>query len=104
MFGGSRGVEPLPLGFIVVTQYRAGARWQPRKLSPGKTVLALLQNTVSIRRRPHSCLTTLCRFGSSAVAIESARGEADEITTLVLRQMEEDPRESFTSGRTFNST
>lgn len=89
MFGSSRGVEPLPVGLIVATQYRSGARWQPRKLSPGKAVLELIQNTVPMRRRPHSCLTTLCRIGSSAVAIQSARGEADEIAPLLLREMDE---------------
>jgi hypothetical protein len=104
MWGGSRGVEPLPLGLIVVTQYCAGARWQPRKLSPGKAVLALLQNTVSIRRRPRSCLTTLCRIGTSAVAIQSTRGEVDEITHLLLGQVEENTWEALPREEQSNAT
>ena len=100
MLGGSRGVEPLPLGFIVVTQYRSGAEWQPYRLSPGKALLALLRNTVSIRRRPHSCLSTLCNVVTSAVAVQSVRGEADEIAPLLLREMQEDPREVFVREET----
>jgi hypothetical protein len=89
MLGGSRGVEPLPLAYVVVTQYQPSACWQPRRLSAGKAVLALLENTVPIRRRPQSCLATLCRIGSSAVAIHSARGEAYETAPMLLREIEE---------------
>src|SRR5208283_5118090 len=48
--GGTQGVDPIPVGLIVVTQYRIGASWRPRLLSPGRAVLALIDNTVSIRR------------------------------------------------------
>jgi hypothetical protein len=95
LFGGSRGTEPLPLGLIVVTRYRIGAAWQPRKLSPGRSVLALIDNTVSIRRRPDSCLTTLCRNVASVMAIESLRGEADEAARLILKAVEEQVQENL---------
>jgi hypothetical protein len=93
MFEGERELEPLPLGYIVVTQYQTGARWQPRRLSPGQAVLALLQNTVAIRRRPDSCLAALSRASSSAITVQSARGEADETALLLLSEIEKDTRE-----------
>src|SRR5262249_46651795 len=44
--GGVAGVRPLPLGMIVLTEYRPGARWRPRRLSPGQAALAVIENTV----------------------------------------------------------
>jgi hypothetical protein len=87
--GGAQGVDPLPVGLIAVTQYRFGANWRPRLLSPGRAVLALIDNTVSIRRRPQSALATLRCTVSKAIALESARGEADEIPELLFRQTDE---------------
>jgi hypothetical protein len=87
--GGSPGVDPLPVGLIAVTQYRLGANWRPRLLSPGRTVLALIDNTVSIRRRPQSALATLRCTVSKALALESARGEADEIAELLFRRIDD---------------
>ena len=40
--GGQTGTRPLPVGLVVMTQFREGARWRPRKLSAGKGVLELL--------------------------------------------------------------
>ena len=50
--GGTVGVKPLPVGLVVATSYREGARWRPRQLLPGRAVLALLAHTVSARRKP----------------------------------------------------
>ena len=43
---GSRpGVTPLPVGVVLLTRYRAGARWLPCRPSSGRAVLALLGHT-----------------------------------------------------------
>ena len=41
--GGQAGVEPLPMGLVVVTEYQSKATWRPRKLSPGPALLALME-------------------------------------------------------------
>ncbi len=87
--GGTRGVDPLSVGLIAVTRYRFGANWRPRLLSPGRAVLALIDNTVSIRRRPQSALATLRCAVSKALALESARGEASEMPELLFRQADD---------------
>src|SRR6267142_7277311 len=46
-FGGTTATKPIPVGLVMVTEYRAGAHWRPRPLSDGRAVLALLENTVS---------------------------------------------------------
>jgi hypothetical protein len=66
-----QGIDSLPLGLVVVTQYCAGAEWRPRVLSPGRALLALLANTVSVRRQPEFALATLQRATANALAIES---------------------------------
>jgi hypothetical protein len=50
-----RGRGPVPVGLVVETRYRAGARWSPVALSAGERVLALLANTVPARDRPAEC-------------------------------------------------
>src|SRR5712671_1032424 len=57
--GASVGAGPLPIGFVLWTQYRPGASWRPRILSPGKGLLALLANTLVARNEPGRALGTL---------------------------------------------
>jgi len=57
--GGTTGIRPLPVGLVVATSYREGARWRPRRLLPGRAVMALLAHTVSARNKPERAITTL---------------------------------------------
>lgn len=82
--GGAAGSEPLPLGHVLMTRYRPGAEWQPRALSPGEGVLALIDNTVQARQRPHDALAILSRAMASARAVRSPRGEASELAPRLL--------------------
>ena len=86
--GGVAAVEPVPLGIVVVTQYRQGAEWQPRELSAGDAVLALMANTVRARAQPERTLQTLSRAVGGALAIQSERDEADAVAPLLLAQLE----------------
>jgi len=82
--GGTAGLRPLPVGLVLVTQYRAGSRWRPRPLSAGQAALALLANTVAARRRPAAALATLRRIASGASGIRGPRGEADAVAPAIL--------------------
>lgn len=84
MLGGRSGVHPLPAGLVVVTRYRPGARWRPRRLSTGAGVLALLANTVSVRRQPERTMAMLRRVIEGTRVIQSSRGEACEIVESIL--------------------
>ena len=87
--GGTTGVKPLPVGLVVATSYREGARWRPRQLLPGRAVMALLNHTVSVRRKPERALTTLRQVVADAVVIKGARDEAGEIAEALLRRLTE---------------
>jgi len=86
--GGQSGTRPLPVGLVVMTQFKAGARWRPRKLSPGKGVLELLSNTVSARREPEKALVTLQHVVASAEVVKGARGECRDIVKSILNRVE----------------
>ena len=86
--GARRGIEPLPLGLVVVTRYQEGMTWTPRELTGGHVILALISNTVSIRRQPQQAIATLCRAAGRIRALESARGEASTTAELLLAELE----------------
>jgi len=87
--GGTSGAKPLPVGLVVATSYREGARWRPRRLLPGRAVMALLNHTVSVRRKPERALTTLRQVVGDALVLKGARGEAAEIAENLLSRLAE---------------
>ena len=86
--GGSPGARPLPVGLVVLSEYKPGARWRPRTLSPGQAALALLANTVSARLQPRMALATLKRAVSRAPVLMGTRGEVEEVVDTMLSELE----------------
>ena len=78
-FGGRAASGPLPVGLILAARYEAGARWRPRTLSPGRAMLALLDNTVQVRTQPQAAMQILQKAAMSAGAFQSKRGEAEQV-------------------------
>jgi hypothetical protein len=85
---GRTGIAPLPVGLVVVSEYRQGARWRPRELSSGKGLLELLAHTVSARRQPAVALCTLSEVMVRAQVLKGARGEAREVAASILEALE----------------
>lgn len=86
--GGHSGTKPLPVGLVLMTQFKNGARWRPRKLSAGKGVLEMLFNTVSARRSPQRALATLQRVTAQAEVLKGVRGNAADVVSAVLKRVE----------------
>lgn len=82
--GGRRGRDPLPVGLVAVARYGEGSRWRPLPLSPGRTLLELLSNTVIARSHPRTAMATLRRVVSQARAVKGRRGEAEEAAEWLL--------------------
>jgi hypothetical protein len=70
--------HPVRAGLIVVTAYSPGAQWRPSVRSKGEGALALLQNTVSARRRPSPALSVASRLAGDAVTLAGRRGDASD--------------------------
>jgi hypothetical protein len=88
LMGGHVGTESLPIGLVLMTKYKKDAAWRPRKLTSGKAVLELLDNTVSARRDPESALSALRQVVADAEAVKGLRSEADQTVPAILRRLE----------------
>ena len=75
---------PLPVGLVVMSEFRSGGEWRPRRLSPGRGALALLANTVAARRIPEVALATLHQVVTRAPIVTSERGEASSVVEPIL--------------------
>lgn len=88
--GGRQGKKALPVGLIVVSRYRKGAKWQPRALSPGQSALNLLANAVAARSAPQRVMLFLQRAVRQSQGLEGARGEADEVARALMQVLQHD--------------
>ena len=86
--GGHVGTESLPVGLVLMTKYKSGATWRPKKLTSGKSVLELLDNTVSARRDPEAALSTLRQVVAGAEIVKGPRGEAERTVPAILRRLD----------------
>ena len=85
--GGQPGGKPLPVGLVVVSNYKEGARWRPRKLTAGEGALAMFANTIPARRQPGAALTALREAMPQAQILKGVRGEAREMADSILREL-----------------
>jgi hypothetical protein len=83
-FGGMVGTRPIPVGTVVVTRFRANAKWRPRVLTPGVGTLELLANTVNARSGQPIVLEVLTRVAKNARILKSTRGEATALAQGLL--------------------
>lgn len=83
--GGERGVKPLPVGLVILSEYKTGARFLPRRLSAGQGALAMLSHAVPARRQPEAVLDALRQVVTRAPVLKGRRGEAGEIVDTVLK-------------------
>jgi hypothetical protein len=79
--------KPLPVVLVVLSRFKAGARWRPRQLSSGLAVLEMLAHTVSARRHPETALARLNRAIASARVLKGVRGEAKETIDFILSRI-----------------
>jgi len=86
--GGTQLKRAIPVGCILVTTYREGTRWRPRRMSAGEAILELLKNTIPARRRPKDALSRFRNVVLGAEGWKGTRGEADEMVRQLLRQLD----------------
>lgn len=86
--GGKSGRKPLPVGIVVISDYKEGASWRPRELSAGRGALELLAHSISARNQPGVALSTLHRVASRAAVLKSKRGEASHVVDSILKRID----------------
>ena len=72
---------------VVITRYRSGVPWRPKRLTGGQGMLALLANTVPAQARPEESLRTLGRAIAGATIVEGDRGEAGPVASALLDEL-----------------
>ena len=87
--GGRAGKKSLPVALVLITHYRPGATWRPKKLTAGKGVLEMLYNTVSARRAPERALGALRHVAAHAHVLKGVRGDAADVLPAILRSFEQ---------------
>ena len=86
--GCQTGSKPVPVGLVTLTQYKAGAQWKPKVLSPGRGALGLLANALAGRKQPEKAMATLGRVVSQAPVLAGTRGDAHETVESLLHLLE----------------
>ena len=90
-YGSRIGARPIPVGCVMSTSYRPGAKWRARPVSRAMGVMALLGNTVAARKDPPRTLSVLTKAVAEARIFKSDRAEAKEAVESVLKEMETQP-------------
>lgn len=86
--GGVAAKGPLPVGLVVMTRYRDGARWSPRRLPPAEGALAIMANTIAARRWPALAVSVIGAVADRAICIDTDRGEARGLAAKIVASLE----------------
>jgi len=82
--GGTAGTEPLPVGFVLLTEFKDGARWKPKILSPGEGMIEMITQTIPIRRVPEFSLKVLKKITTRATIAKGFRNDAKDFAKKFL--------------------
>ena len=90
--GGEVGLEPIPVGMILLTEYDAAfegtqnnlEKFEPELLNEGQAILEIIAQTIPIRNNPAFVLQVLYKLVNRAIIARSKRGEAEKFSNLVL--------------------
>ncbi|MEO6656569.1 MAG: hypothetical protein ABIO36_10850 [Pyrinomonadaceae bacterium] len=88
-FGGKSGTETIPVGMVLLTKYKAKAKWKPRVLSTGNGLIEIIRDTIPIRNNPAFTFTVLNQVAKNSLIVKSPRGDAAASAKLILNFFEE---------------
>jgi hypothetical protein len=90
-----RGVAPIPVGVILLTQYYPAAVWAPVRLTPGNALLHLLDNALPARSSP---VRTMQNLGSAVLTAPAFRAERPDARSTAERIIESSNTSWFHQG------
>jgi len=89
--GNRRMVTPATVGsgrrrpdFILFAQYRPGAIWSARRMTPASAVMGLIKHSIAIRRHPELVIPVLKRVSLQAQGFVGVRGESEQILQWIV--------------------
>lgn len=81
-------LDPRPLGWVLNIRYNPAGIWQPRALTPGQVLLALLENTVAVRRQSELTVRTLKSAIRHAAGWQAERADAMSAAEDILELLD----------------
>ena len=82
--GGKTGVEPVPVGAVLLTEYAANGVWNPQKLTVGQGIMEIIPHTIPRNFNTEFSLKVLNTAVSDAIKLKSPRGDAGEFAINFL--------------------
>lgn len=82
--GGKVGVAPIPIGLVVLAEYKEGAKWRPKFLTKGQGLLEIISHAASFSAEPEKTLKILEKALSSAIIVKSKRGDVSSFFKEIL--------------------
>ena len=82
--GGASGINPIPVGMVLLTEYKPDGTWRPKILRPGRGVLEMIPYVLSFRNRPDFSLSVLNSIASHAIITSGLRGSAESFAKTLL--------------------
>lgn len=89
--GAHTAESSLPLGGIVVTGYRPGAKWAPQELTRGRAALALLDNSIAALTRHSEAMPIFRQVTDGPLLLTGERGEAEAVVVDLMSRFEPAP-------------
>lgn len=74
----------VPLGMVVVTEYRPGATWDPQIGTEGDAMLAVLEQAVPTYDRAAQTMSVVRTATAGAIVLQGERGEAAEVAGALI--------------------
>ena len=82
--GGSIGSEPIPVGFVLLTEFVADTVWDPEMLTVGNGVIEVVRHTIPVRFNTEFSLKVLNKALSRAIIAKGPRGEAHHFAKALI--------------------
>jgi hypothetical protein len=83
-FGGRIGVDPIPVGAVLLTRFDVNAEWNPERLTVGQGIMEIIPHTIPRIFNTEFSLKVLNTAVSDAIILKSPRGEAREFAIKLL--------------------
>lgn len=82
--GGTRACVPLPVKFILLTEYKKGTSARISETSIGEGLMQSIANSISVRQNPQLVLEVLKRVAAQSRILKGKRGEASEFIKMFV--------------------
>lgn len=83
-FGGEVGRGPVPVGLVLLTEYKEGVEWKPRRLTRGEGMLGVIPHTIPLQASTDFALAAVNRMLERATVVKGSRGNSQTTAKLVL--------------------